>query len=165
MSTLTFNWSAQWIRRSQYQYTAPTACSPQDKDLPLPPAHRHEHSRIDNVYTGDGGCRGTLMYAAHQVVRLELVVLKGLVKVGQALVDDWQGGAADVEEKRPGDAVCMAVALPFASRASSPTPCAPPTASSSTSPMCASSRCLSIVHMHVSSLRKVMHVHGIHTLC
>lgn len=60
------------------------------------------------------------MYVAHQVVRLELVVLKGLVKVGQALVDDWQGGAADVEEKRPGDAVCMAVALPFASRASSP---------------------------------------------
>lgn len=110
------------------------------------------------------------MYAAHQVVRLELVVLKGLVKVGQALVDDWQGGAADVEEKRPGDAVCMAVALPFASRASSP---------AGHYAVCATDcLILYIPHVrlqplpgrpeHVADARVIIessqHVHGIHTM-
>ena len=46
-------------------------------------------------------CRGTLLYTAMQVVRLELIVLEGVVKVGEALVDDWQNSDAG-EQKRPG---------------------------------------------------------------
>lgn len=55
-----------------------------------------------------------------QVVRLELIVLEGVVKVGEALVDDWQNSDA-VEQKRPGEPVSMTTALPFAGKSSGPT--------------------------------------------
>lgn len=44
-------------------------------------------------------------------------MLAGVVKVGEALVDDWAGSDA-VEERRAGDSVAMSLSLPFASQCS-----------------------------------------------
>jgi hypothetical protein len=64
-------------------------------------------TRVKRIAASMGVCtclQYNVMYTAHQLVRMQLVMLEGEVKLGQCIVDDWENNP-DVEVIRSGEQI------------------------------------------------------------
>lgn len=64
-------------------------------------------SRLNRLAASIGVCpclQYNVVYAAHQRVNMQLVMLKGEVKLGQSIVDDWENNP-DVEVVKAGEQI------------------------------------------------------------